>query len=248
MHMPNTSPTESLLALFAGNDRAVAILGDLTEMAQTRGTLWFWSAYTRTLISLTWRIVLALVAATVGRQILVNSFHTYYMTHTPVAWRTTYAPFLLNYMGGLLPCIAQTLWFVLPFAAVRYGVRDRFVQLSFAVAVGTTVTLLYIPFASLFCAAATLAIAVTALFSTTWRKPLGVLLWTGAAGLLALFAVGAIDTIILSHHPDWQTGHFFPHYGGMLIYRSSLLAVAIVCSLLHRRLLEQPASTDRTLA
>jgi hypothetical protein len=233
--MPNPSPAESLLALIAGPDRAAAILGDLTEMAATRGHLWFWAVYGRTLLSLTWRIVLALVVATVGRQIIVNSFHTY-TTHTDVAWRTTHAPFLPDHMGPLLYSIVSTLLFVLPFAAVRYGLRDRFVQLSFAVAVGTTVAF-FIPFASLTCAIATLAISAATLFSSTWRKPLEVLLWTGAAGLLAEAAVGAVDTVILSHHPAESTRHFFAHYGAMLIFRSSLLAVAFVCSRLHHRLL-----------
>ena len=238
---------EWFLSQDLGSERAAAIMGDLEELALTRGRLWFFAAYFRTLFTFTWRIVLALVVATVIRQIIVNSFHVY-LIHTDTVWRTTNGPFLINTMGPLLAFITQPLWFVLPFAAVRYGVRDHFVQLTFAVAVGTTVAFLFIPFASLTCAIATLVLAAAAFFSSTWRKPLAVLLCTGAAGFLALAAVNAIDTALLARHPALWTSHFFRHYGMMLIFRSSLLALAIVCSRLHKLLLGDPSPPDLTFA
>jgi hypothetical protein len=246
--MPNTSPAEWLLALFAGSERAAAIMGDLDELAATRGRVWFAAAYARTLLTFTWRIVLALAVAMAGRQIFVNSFHDY-MAHTPAAWRDTTGSWLdlLNYSGPLLAFITSTLWFLLPFAAVRYGRRDRFVRLTFAVAVGTTLAFLCIPGASLLCAVATFALAVVAFASPIWRKPLAVLLCTGAAGLLALVAVNTIDSALLSHYPTLWTSHFFRHYGAMLIFRSSLLIVAIVCARLHGWLLQRQ-SKDSMLA
>ena len=84
-------------------------------------------AYARTLFSLTWRIVLALFVADVGRELMFNLAGAYFR-HTPYAWRTTNGPFLLDHMGPLLAGIMSTLWFALPFAGVLYGVRDRFVQ------------------------------------------------------------------------------------------------------------------------
>ena len=73
--MPRQPAPEALLALIAGPARAAAILGDLTEMAATRGRLWFYAAYARTLFSLTWRIVLALFVADIGRELIFNLFH-----------------------------------------------------------------------------------------------------------------------------------------------------------------------------
>jgi len=245
--MPNRSPAESLLALFAAPDRAAAILGDLTEMAHTRGRLWFFVAYARTLFSLTRRILLALVVATIARQIIVNSFHIP-LRHILAAWGTTNGPFLFSFMGQILAFITDTLWFVLPFAAARYGVRDRFVQFTFAVSVGATVAFLFIPFASLLCAIATLALAAIAAISPTWRKPLIVLFSAVATAFLAIPAVNATDALILSCHPAGSAGSVLTHYGPMLAFRSSLLAVAIVCSRLHRRLLGLPSSADRPLA
>jgi hypothetical protein len=232
--MSRTSTTESLLALFAGRARAAAIVGDLTEMAAVRGRLWFTAAYLRTLFSLTWRILLALVVATISRQIIVNSSHIY-ISHTIAAWYTSNNP--LHSMGGVLYCMMTTFWFVLPFAAVRYGMRDRFVQLTFAVAVGTTLAFFVVAWASLLCVAATIALAAVVFTSSPWRKPLAVLLCTVAALFLTIPPVNAVDTVIFSYDPAGSVGRTFHHYGPMVAFRGSLLVVAFVCSRMHTRLL-----------
>jgi hypothetical protein len=235
--MPNPPLAESCLALFAGPTRAAAIMGDLTEMADTRTRLWFAAAYLRTLASLTWRIVLALFVADVGREFIFDAFHIY-LAHTPAAWRSASGPYfsLLNSSGPLLACIMSTLWFALPFAAVRYGVRDRFVQLTFAIALGTTFAFLSIPFASLLCAAATVALACAALLSATWRKPLEVLVWTGVAGLLTIAVADVLrfrfPALLLAHGHGLLAANVYA-----LLFQTTLLIIALVCSRLHRRLL-----------
>lgn len=237
--MPNLP--ESLLTLIAGRPRAAAIVGDLAEMAATRGRLWFWTAYARTLLSLSWRVVLALLVADIARE-LIFQLAGAYMRHAPATWRTSDAPQVLGSMGPLLACVMSTLWFALPFAAVRYGLRDRFVQFTFAIAVGTTVTFLFIPWASLVCAALTLTLAIAALASNTWRKPSEVLLWTGAAGLMTIAASAAVGG-------QWlRSRAVLPRSLNGLVFGASLLVVALDCSRLHKRLLERPSSEDRTLA
>jgi hypothetical protein len=134
--VPNLA--EGLLAIVAGRERAAALYGDLLELAQSHGRAWFVAAYIRTLFSLTWRLVLALFVADIGRQMMFDAAKLYFHA-TPPSWRTTHSPYLLGQMGPLLACVMSTLWFALPFAAVRYGVRDRFVRLTFAIAAGTTV-------------------------------------------------------------------------------------------------------------
>lgn len=238
---------ESILALFASPTRAAAMMGDLTEMARTRGRGWFVAAYTRTLLALTWRIVLALFVADIGRQLIFDLFHLY-IGHTPAAWRNATGSWLdlLNSSGPLLACIMSTLWFALPFAAVRYGVRDRFVQLTFAIAVGTTVAFLAIPFASLLVASATLALAAAAFLSRAWRKPLEVLLWTGAAGVLAI----AVASVLRFRFPQLLSAHGHGPLAAnayALLFQTGLLVLAFVCSRLHTLLLEA-SPTDRTPA
>jgi hypothetical protein len=121
---------------------------------------------------------------------------------------------------------------------LRYGRRDRFVQLTFAVAVGTTLAFLCIPWASLAFAAATLVLAAAAFTSNTWRKPLEVLLWTGAAGILT---IAAADAFRLGFHPQPGIDRTLASYAEILTFQGSLLVAAFVCSRLHRWLLEPPA-------
>ena len=237
--MPNTSPAEIFLALFAGPARAAAILGDLTEIAQTRGRIWFLAAYARTLFTFTWRIMLALFVADIGRELMFNLANIYFHA-TPPTWRTTDGPYLLDHMGPLLACIMSTLWFALPFAAVRYGLRDRFVQLTFVVAMGTTVAFLAIPFTSLVCAAATLVLAIAAFASRTWRKPLEVLLWSGAAGLAMIAASNAVRLrvpLLFAHDHRVLVGNSYA-----LLFQTGLLVLAFVCSRMHTLLLREPAT------
>lgn len=233
--MPKKPAAEALLALFAGQERAAAIYGDLTEMAASRGRVWFAAAYARTLFSLTWRIVLALFVADVGRELMFNLAGLYFRV-TPARWRTTDGPYLLDHTGPLLACIMSTLWFALPFAAVRYGLRDRFVRLTFAVAAGTTVAFLFIPWASLLCAAATLVLAGAAFTSSAWRKPLEVLLWTGAAGLLMVAVSSAIRFQLPRAFPGGHT--LLARSVNELAFGGALLVLAFVCSRMHRLLLE----------
>ncbi len=80
------SVAELLLALFTGREQATVIYGDLIEMAATRGHLWFAAAYARTLISLSWRILVALFVAEIARQFLFDLFHLY-MRNSPAVWR-----------------------------------------------------------------------------------------------------------------------------------------------------------------
>jgi hypothetical protein len=248
--MPNLP--ESFLALFSGHDRAAAIMGDLTEMSQTRGRAWFAAAYARTLFSLTWRIVLALFVADVGRQIAFDTFHLY-LRHTPAAWRANTGSFVdvLNYSGPLLACIMSTLWFALFFALVRYGRRDAFVRLTALVTAGAFVAFLAIPWFSLVAAVATLVLALGAFLSSRWRKPFEVLAWTGAAGLLALAAFTILSRQFVLQHPASVrilSSHPLALDALVFSFQGSLLLVAIVCSRLHKLLLEPPASTDPTLA
>ena len=180
--MRKTCRTELLLARLTNPTRAAAIYGDLTEMAATRGRLWFVAAYLRTLFTFTWRIVLALFVADVGRQLAFDTNHLNLLV-TPAAWRANTGSFvnLLNSSGPLIACIMSTLWFALFFALVRYGRRDAFVRLTALVTAGAFLAFLAIPWISLVAAAATLALTCAAFLSARWRKPFEVLAWTGAA-------------------------------------------------------------------
>jgi hypothetical protein len=239
---------EFLLALFAGRARAAAIHGDLLELSATRGHLWFVAAYTRTLFTFTWRILLALFVADIGRQFLFDLFHLW-LGHTPASWRTAGGPWLnlTNSAGPLLACIMSTLWFALPFTAVLYGTRDRFVRLTVAIALGTTIGFMFIPWASAFLFSATFALAVAAFFSKAWRRPVLVLAGTGAAGLAVIFASLTLLNY-LKHLLPVPSMPAVMRNANMIAFQVSLLAIALVCSRLHRRLLEPLSGDHRTIA
>lgn len=233
--MPKRPVAESVLALFTSGDRAAAIMGDLAEMATTRSRLWLFAAYVRMLFSFTWRIVLALFVADVGREFMFNLADLYFRA-TPNTWRSTGSPYILGHMGPLLAGIMSTLWFAVPFAAVRYGVRDRFVRLTFGVALGTTVVFLFMPWISLLCAVAVAALATAALLSRTWRRPALALTAIGAAGLLLLAASSGLR-FLLGHALAGHPHSLLARNTNMLTFQASLLLVAIVCARMHKLLL-----------
>lgn len=239
--MLNRTITESILALFAGRERASAIYGDLVEVAGTRGIGWFWSAYLRTLFSLTWKLVLALFVGVVLRETAFDLFHVY-MAHTPAQWRAAPGPYLyyLNSSGPLLACIMSTLWFVLPYAVVLYGWRDRFVRLTLAVALGTTVAFLFVPVASFCFAVTTLALGVAALLSQGWRRQGVVLAGTVLFGIASV-AMAATASRSLQEHMEFGVHPVLKavlNVGASLAFSGGLLLLAIVCSQLHRRMIQ----------
>ena len=180
--------------------------------------------------------ILALFVADIVRQVLFDIFHLY-LRYTPAVWRDATGSFvdLLNSSGPLLACIMSTLWFALPFALVRYGRRDRFAQLATAVAVGTTIAFLAIPWLSLFAAAATVGLAIAAFFSTQWRRPVEILAFTGAAGLLFIAAATSLGDALRQTISRYGLPPNL-YYSRILLFQGSLLVVAIVCAHLHRRL------------
>jgi hypothetical protein len=50
---------ERILALVTSRDRASSTVGDLMEIAQTRGVVWFWADILRTALSMAWRDIRA---------------------------------------------------------------------------------------------------------------------------------------------------------------------------------------------
>ncbi len=130
--MSKRTIAESLLALFAGRDRAAAIYGDLTEMGATRGRLWFAAAYVRTLISFTWRApvawavgyAMAYVAATFyspNYDLFSNNIGIRVVEPTgPIAMLALWVVVFLS----------PPLWFVAPYGALRFGLHDPMSRLA----------------------------------------------------------------------------------------------------------------------
>jgi hypothetical protein len=230
--MPKTTAAEGLLARITDRTRAAAILGDLTEMAATRGRLWFAAAYLRTLIILGWRSPVALVAASVCTYwlgpIVWYSMRTlaHPLRHVLVAYPPVV--FLVAILGNAL----VGLFFLVPFLMIRFGLSDRLTRLAGAIFVLSLPFFSLVPVIVLVVGPLMVVAAIVALCLRRWRRPMIVL-------ALALVPQYVVVTAWLS----FRHGLMFFHLRGriqMMAPRLMAFAVtAIVCVYLHRRLLRR---------
>ena len=228
---------EWLLARVTDPTRAAAIMGDLTEMAATRGRLWFWTAYARTLITLGWRAPVAFLCAyTYARSTwqvtaLIASMHALFhwvpfaspAYRLPI-WQLRLEP-LLSMLSGLN--------FLVPFLLVRFGLRDRLTRLAFVLYLVSLPTfsnrlLLLAPIEIL-----AVIVVVVALCLRGWRRPLVVL----------ALCLGPWYALVEAIQYSYQPGHraLFGAYHPFLFnyYTLAFIVTALLCIWLHRLLLRQ---------
>ena len=230
--MPNRTFAESILTLFVRRDRAAVMYGDLIEIANTRGHIWFIAAYLRTLADLTWRTVAAVILAMSLYQLLGNTlFHGIRGPagpHLPMPLLFWFEP--------------RFLWFVFPFAAMHFGIRDRFVLLTAIAAFGTTMTFIFLPRFSFPGVVVALALAASLFLLKGWRKQAAVLAATLAIEFWSTMAAGTVTMFLRSHGyvPDYGQGS--TGLEPMLAFRGSIVLSAYLCVWLHRRLLTTEAN------
>ncbi|HXE06857.1 MAG TPA: hypothetical protein VN612_03095 [Acidobacteriaceae bacterium] len=232
---------ETVLAIFAGRERATAIYGDLAEMAATRGWVWFVGEYLRALVRLGWRTPVAFACSFAAFQLLASGME-FWLRHMPGAWRDHLMPLLIS-AGPGLTAVTVTLWVGVPYLIVRFGVRDRIVQLASALLVLNTAAFLYVPWLSFACAVTAVVLVVVSFYFRTWRKTALVLVpivMAGAAAFACALAAIALAT-------QYTMQHLHP---GRLIYYSpvpriamngavliAMLTISWGCSLLRRWIL-----------
>ena len=258
MHKPTPSTNvnasgfpERLLACAVGRARAAGIYGDLLELLPTRGRIWFFAAYIRTLLFLTWRVVLAFLSGLVSVRvifwILVEYLHVLSIPSTP---RTP----LTKFIEIFLTSAAAINWFTLPFFAIRFGKRDRLTLLSAALFLSTLPGFFrQLPHFSLLVDAAgiaTLTILTASLCSKEWRNAgliLATTIGTGIGASVIFFKI--LDT---AYH---FAGKIHPHVNNSAVRMTfaeltaslAMLVVAAVCSRMHDRLF-RPSITGETPA
>jgi hypothetical protein len=233
--MHKTSLPEWLLARLTDQSRAAAIMGDLDELAATRGRFWFAAAYSRTILSLGWRSPVALVAASVCTYrlgpIVWHSMRSlaHPLRHVLVAFPPMVVLFAI--LGNAL----LGLFFLVPFLMIRFGLRDRLTQLAGAIFVLTLPYFSLVPVIVLVIGSLAVVAAVTALCLRRWRRSMIVL-------ALALVPQYVVVTAWLS----FPRSLLFFHLQGRIQMMAPRLAAfaltAVVCVYLHHRLLrERPA-------
>jgi hypothetical protein len=250
--MPNLA--ESFLALFAGRDRAAAIMGDLEELAATRGRLWFWINYFRALISLGWRTPVAFVAGFSGFLLLMAVLSAWVRSHgaSVTAHRPPSGiPAKLIFLATMfLASFSLSLWFAAPFAILRFGFRDRMAQLYGVFFLLAAPVFFHSNRVALLCALMTVAVIVAALVSEPWRRPMIVIAAMSVAVVVCLTTCSDLAAKIYHPHFHLKAGPvamgvspvaFNPvsWFAVRLTFAIALLIAAVVCSLLHRWLLRQ---------
>jgi hypothetical protein len=183
--MRNASIAEWILCRLTRRERAASIVGDLTEIGDRKGVLWFWLSLAGVALSLAWRRPLAFVAAlyagawTLGE--FVTTADSIYTLHYPVGgWNDAFGPLILT---------GSTLWAAFLYTAIRYGVLDRTTQLLFIWA-GLLTTVIYFwwqPMVLGLCIAAALLLALASVFKGSLRKEALVVLVSAAIGSVVRF-------------------------------------------------------------
>jgi len=258
--MHKTPPTEWLLARLASRDRAAAILGDLTEMAATRSRLWFWTAYARTLITLGWRTPVAFFAGLAGFFTMMYFLSAW--VRNPGASVTAHQPpanipaKLVFLATMFLVSFSLSLWFAAPFTILRFGYRDRMAQLYGVFFLLAAPVFFHSSPVSLVCTLLTLAVIFAALFSKSWRRPVVVIATMSVAVVFCLTTCSDLSSKIYHPHFHLTAGPvamgaspvpFNPvsWFIVRLTFGVALLIAAVVCSLLHRWMLERPKEVGR---
>ncbi|HKV49192.1 MAG TPA: hypothetical protein VJN69_13945 [Candidatus Acidoferrales bacterium] len=232
--MLSARPAEWLIARFAGKRRAAAIIGDLLEDASERGPEWFWFSIAGIVLSLTWRYLLALAVGLTSCQILWRYLPA------PVFGRPGAFPPVAQPSHNLWPFVAglghvcMLLWIAAPYAAVRYGLRDRFAQLALFVCVTLSIAFVCwrIPSVLVISLGSTLLLVIAGLAVAYLRKLLLSLSLALALGYIATQFAFVLAEKYLEWMPPSISHSEQAQYLGILL---SAAFIATACELMHRR-------------
>jgi len=238
--MFSARPAEWLIARFAGERQAASIVGDLLEDASERGPEWFWFSVAGIVLSLTRRYLLALAVGLICYRVLPVVIGEVLIRSGIL--RSLPAPVFgpgpepsgswWPFFAGL-DRICLLLWIVVPYAAVRFGFRDRFVQLAFSVCLilSTACICWQIPGVFVASVGVTALLVIMCLALASLRKLLlsvSLALVLGYIGTQFAFVLGAkyLEWMLpsISHSEQAQ-------YLGILL---SAVSIAAACELMHR--------------
>jgi hypothetical protein len=237
--MYKTPIAEWLLARITDPARAAAILGDLTEMAATRGRLWFVAAYARTLITLGWRTPVAFILALASKRLIVNAILPFDVGHrvshlADAGLFGPYNPHIRLISWNLTMVLARWLIFALPFVLIRFGLRNRLTQLTSALFLFALPVYVLRPWVMDLSGILIAATVAAALISSLWRRPMIVLAATTVTAIATTVSGLYLLGLVFHHNFLWLTAF------DVAIYDAIGLALAVIfCVYLHRRLLRQ---------
>jgi hypothetical protein len=236
-----------------GPERGAAIMGDLEELAATRGRIWFWIEYIRTLISLGWRTGgSAFILAMVCLKLMFGTVVPWLMAHrtpglTDPGLLGESSPQVRMLCWNLSLVTAQFLCFAMPFVLIRYGLRDRLTRLSCALFLVALPMFSFRPWFMDLSGVMMILIFAAALISALWRKPLTVLAATCLTAVVLkvtyFMLQFVLPTKVFSRKIYHVPGPWAPFADAV-----TFAVAAFVCIRLHRWLLERHASPGKATA
>lgn len=237
--MRNVRLAELVIRLFTSRKRAAALMGDLLEARSQRGSVWFWFSIVRVIFSLGWRLFggvgMSYFMGLCWLDILEKPSSMYAPHLVPAPWDGVFIA-----ISG----IGMILWFVAPYAFLRFGFRDRLAAVScfFAWAVSLGVYFWWVPEVVVVCLVAVVGGSIWALTSPEWRRAFVALVCATAGSLVAALGVMYLEGI-------WQM-RVYPNAAGIkspvtgLFVGAFVLLIGAICSIAHRFC----AADDRYLA
>jgi hypothetical protein len=228
---------EWILTRFTTRSRAASIVGDLLESRSEKGTLWFWRSVAGIVLAVAWRRPLAFAAAFyLGLCSLGALSMPIYGAHAahrpPEAWIPVFA--ILAWTGTLL-------WMTVPYAVIRFGLRDSFAQIALVFGGLVTIIIFYWWVPAVLVACLVLAFSlITTLISVArrWRALVALALATAfgfGGGLLALSLAGLYQKHLYPG-PVAEINSRLINWGVPLL---ATWILATACSRMHRLLLRR---------
>jgi len=189
--MLTASTAEWILCRVTSHERAASIVGDLVEIEEQKGLLWFWLSVAGVVFSLVWRQPLAFVAAFYAGAWTFFGFQMAIMginaQHRPpeYPWMPVFT--VLIFAGSMLCAVSL-------YAAIRYGVQDKVTQIAFAWTslVTSVIYLWWQPVVLGLCITAALLIVSVSIFNSKLRKEALVVLVSVVIGSVLRFFVGLL--------------------------------------------------------
>lgn len=238
---------EWFLSQDIGPERAAAIYGDLEELAATRGRLWFWTAYLRTIISLGWR--------TGGSAFILGLVCLRLMFGTVVPWVMSHRTASLSDAGifglndprvrmlswNLSLVTAQFLVFAFPFVWIRFGMQDRLTRICCALFVVAMPVYSFRPWVMDISGVLTLLILTAALVAPPWRKPLAVLAGTFLPAVAVKVTYFFLQ-VFLPRKVFMRRIYHIPAHWVFFVDAVSFAVAAFVCLKLYRLLLRDSSA------
>jgi hypothetical protein len=237
MHRTSFAVVEHVLRLLTSKERATSIIGDLVEVAPQKGTGWVWLSISKILLFLAWRPVLGVIFGLYAGGWVFGSFQAQFFG--------VYAPHRLPHSWidafGVITGATTGLIVVLPYAVLRYGVRDRLTVFAASWAGFLTLFLCewWRPAVVAVCIALALGFVVLSISKRGWLRPLISLLVIVAAWIGSWFAIMSLDALLryVIHPGPWgsievSTYRMETWFIGLLVLGAGCTIVAVF-TLLH---------------